>query len=436
MKRVRGLIELVFDVVDETTRLVERTHDEVVERSVRRFAPIEPVKTVAKAVTGVQGLIATTVFKSIRGINGVTRLSVNGLADVGEALMPQSRESAEYELATPMQSTAAGSVNWCVDYLQSSLNGFWGDYLNEHNSRLATTMTLRNEGHAVALNAEAFRAAFPNPTNKVCVFIHGLASTEWLWHLSSAAHYEGDAGVSFGSRLHDELGFTPIYIRYNTGLHISDNGRQLAKLLGDVKKLYPLPIEEIVLVGHSMGGLVARSAANYGREHNEPWLQQLRHVVCVGAPNLGAPLEKVVNLLTGVLRHVDAAGAQVPARILNSRSAGVKDLRYGYTLDEEWLGKDPDAVFTNARLDVPLVDGVGYYFFAATITRDAEHPLGRLLGDLLVRLPSAAGETADATRRIPFSSGRVFPGMSHIHIINHPEIYDVLRGWLAPRQLL
>jgi hypothetical protein len=177
--------------------------------------------------------------------------------------------------------------------------------------------------------------------------------------------------------------------------------------------------------------LVARSAAHYAREHDEPWVAHLRHVACIGAPHLGAPLEKAVNLLTGVLKNLDAAGAQVPAELLDSRSAGVKDLRYGYTIDEEWAEKDPDEVFADARRNVPLVDGVGYYFLAATISRDPEHPLGELLGDLMVRLPSASGEAPEPARRIHFSSGSVFPGMSHIHIANHPDVYEALRDLLA-----
>ncbi len=430
MRRIRGFMDLVFDVVDETNNLVEQTHDEVVARTVRRFALIEPAKSTAKVVTGVQGVIAGAVFKSVRGINGATRRSVNAVADVVETALGPPVESDSDALTTPMQSSAVGNVSWCVDYLQSSLNGFWGDYLSQRNNALAEGMSLRANGRAVPVRADAVAAAFPHASNKICVFVHSLAATEWLWTFSSAQYYDGDPGISFGSRLQDELGFTPVYIRYNTGLHVSDNGRQLAELIRDLVAVYPVPIEEIALIGHSMGGLVARGAASYASELNLPWVDKLRHVACVGAPNLGAPLEKVVHLLAGVLRHVDAAGAQVPAKVLNTRSAGVKDLRYGYTVDQEWLGKDPDAVFANARLDIPLIDGVGYYFFAATISKDATHPIGRLLGDLLVRLPSAAGKTRKRARRIPFSSGRVFAGMSHIHIVNHPDVYTALRGFL------
>jgi pimeloyl-ACP methyl ester carboxylesterase len=430
MRRVRGFIDLVFDVVEETTNLVERTHNAVVERSVRRFAPVEPAASTAKAITGVETAISGGVFESIRAINGITRFSVNAVADVAEAGLDHPSETSELPLATPVSSSAAGTASWYVDYLQSSINGFWGDHLSRKNSRLDLGMTLRHHGRHLPATPEAFAAAFPNPTGKVCVFVHSLAATEWIWSLSSEEHY-GDPDVTFGTRLGDDLGYTPIYLRYNTGRHISENGRALATLLTEVLDAYPVPVEEIALVGHSMGGLVVRSAAHYAREHDEPWVAHLRHVACIGAPHLGAPLEKAVSVLTGVLRNVEAAGAQVPAALLDSRSAGVKDLRYGYTIDEEWAGKDPDEVFADARRHVPLVDGVGYYFLAATVSRDPDHPLGQLLGDLMVRLPSASGEAPEHARRIHFSGGAVFPGMNHIHIANHPDVYEALRDLLA-----
>ncbi len=430
MRRLRGFTDLVFDLVEETTNLVERTHDAVVERSVRRFAPVEPAKSTAKLITGVQTAISSGVFESIRVLNGISRFTVNAVADVAEAGLEQASDPGDFDLATPIHSSAAGTATWYVDYLQASINGFWGDYLRRKNSPLDLGMTLRNHGRHLPTTAEAFAAAFPNPTNKVCVFVHSLAATEWLWSLSSEHHY-GDHDVTFGTRLADDLGFTPIYIRYNTGQHISENGRALAKLITEALDAYPVPVEEVALVGHSMGGLVARSAAHYAREHDEPWIAQLRHVACIGSPHLGAPLEKAVNLLTAALKKLDAAGAQVPAEILDSRSAGVKDLRYGYTVDEEWAGRDPDEVFADARRNVPLVDGVGYYFLAATISRDPEHPFGQLLGDLMVRLPSASGETPERARRIPFSSGAVFSGMNHVHIANHPDVYEALRDLFA-----
>ena len=426
----RGFIDLAFDLVEETTNLVERTHDTVVQRSARRCALGEPAKEPAKVVTGIQTTISSGVFASIRAINGITRTSVNAVANAAEARRARTANSSQPSLAASNLSPIVESASWYVDHLQSSVNGFWGDHLRRKGSRLDLGMTLRHDGRDLPVSAEALAEAFPTATNKICVFVHGLAATEWLWSLSSERHY-GDPGVTFGTRLRADLGFTPIYLRYNSGRHISENGRCLAALLSELMEAYPVAIEEIALVGHSMGGLVVRSAAHYGSEHDEPWVGHLRHVACIGSPHLGAPLEKAVNLLTGVLRNVAAAGAQVPAELLDSRSAGVKDLRHGYTVDEEWAGMNPDRVFADSRRDLPLVGGVGYHFLAATFSRDPKHPLGQLLGDLMVRLRSAAGAAVEPARSIRFASGAVFPGMSHVDIANHPDVYEALRGMLA-----
>ncbi len=429
MRRLRGIIDLAFDLVEETTNLVERTHDAVIERSVRRFVPSETLENPVRVVTGIQTAISGGVFGSIRLINGMARLTVNAAADVAEVGLDQVFESEDSDLATLPRLKTAGTASLYADYLEASLNGFWGDSLNQNRSLLDLGMTLRQEGRDVPTTSEALAAAFPSPTNKICVFVHGLAATERLWSLSSQEYY-GDPDVTFGTRIHADLGFTPIYLRYNTGRHISENGRALASLLTEVLEAYPAPVEEITLIGHSMGGLVARSAAHYARENDEPWVSHLRHVACIGSPHLGAPLEKAVSLLTRALGSVDSAGAQVPAELLNSRSAGVKDLRYGYTVDEEWVGMDADETSANNRRNVPFVEGVGYYFLAATFWRDSDHPLGWLLGDLMVRLPSASGMALEPGRRIPFDKGRVFPGMTHLHIANHPDVYEALQDLL------
>ncbi|MGD8825099.1 MAG: hypothetical protein PVI24_08980 [Myxococcales bacterium] len=429
MRRIAGFLDLTFDLVEQTTNLVERTHDASVARSVRRFAPIEPAKSVADLVTGIQYTISATVFGSIRLGNRFARLATGAATRLAEVGL-EGANLAELELATPIQSDAAWTTSWVLDSLEASINGFWGDHITRRESRLDLGMTLRQQGRHLPITREALTAAHPEATPKVCVFVHSLAATEWLWSLASDRHY-GKPDVTFGTRLRSDLGFTPIYVRYNTGRHISENGRSLAELLSELFDAYPVPIEEVALVGHSMGGLVARSAAHYAREHDAPWLRRLRHVACIGSPHFGAPLEKGVNFLTSLLRRLDAAGADVPAELLDTRSAGIKDLRYGYTVDEEWMGRDPDRVFSDARRNVPLVEGVGYYFFAATITRDRHHPIGQLLGDLLVRLPSASGQAPEPAKRIPFRSGAVFTGMHHVHLANHPDIYEALRGLIA-----
>ena len=430
MKRAIGFLDLAFELVEQTNNLVERTHDKVVARTLERFPPVDTLKQGAGAVTAIENTIASTVFESIRAINKIVRTSVTGTAELTHRLASDLSGDTQQELATPMDSSAAGSAAWCVDYAQSAINGFWGDHLVKSNSRLATPMTLRHQGRVLHATHDALSRALPEATPKVCVFVHGLASTEWLWHIASADHYEGDVSVSYGSRLQSDMGYTPVYLRYNTGRHISDNGRDLSELLDALYAAYPCAIEEIVLVGHSMGGLVVRSAAQCAREEDAVWVDALRHVACIGSPHLGAPLEKAVHVLTALLNRLDAAGAQVPAELLNSRSSGVKDLRYGYTHTDEWQGKDLDVFGLDDRQPFSPLDGVAYHFFAATISKDMEQLLGRVLGDLLVRVPSALGESRDVARRIPAASSAVFPGMNHMHILNHPEIYDALQSVL------
>ncbi len=422
MKRWQGSKALLFDAVEETTSLVERTHAAAARRSFRLVTRVESVAALAQVVQTTHDATATGVYTAIRAVNR----GVEKLLDAGDKLAGSADRDARPDDATPLRSDAQGSRAWVIDQAEGAVNGFWGDYLSQRQNGLDLDMNLRHEGRVLPPERAALSAALPAATGKLAVFVHGLSSTEWTWSMSAERHY-GDSTVTYGSRLHDDLGYTPLYVRYNSGRRISRNGQALSALLAQLVAEYPLPVEEIVLVGHSMGGLVARSAAYYGQTAGEPWVSHLRHVFCLGTPNLGAPLEQSVNLLTHVLGAVDLAGAQVPAQVLNTRSVGIKDLRYGYTLDEEWQDADPDALLVDRRQNVPLVDGVGYYFVSATLTEDPAHPLGLLLGDLLVRPRSAAGQAAQPARRIPFRAGRAFNGLNHFQLTNHPDVYAVIR---------
>jgi hypothetical protein len=115
---------------------------------------------------------------------------------------------------------------------------------------------------------------------------------------------------------------------------------------------------------------------------------------------------------------------------LRRRSAGIRDLRHGSLVDEDWRGRDPDALRAAACKEVPLLRGAMHCFVSATITRSPNHPVGRLLGDILVLVPSATGR--GRTRRIPFKAehGHHVSPAHHVALLNHPEVYERLRGWL------
>lgn len=309
-----------------------------------------------------------------------------------------------------------------------ALNGLWGDHVERRYPALALPQALRAEGSDVALSAEGIAAAYANPSSSLVLFVHGLCESEESWSLAAERRH-GDRSITYGSLLRDDLGFTPMYLRYNTGRHISDNARDLAELLEQLVELWPVSVDEIVLIGHSMGGLVVRGACHYGDEAGCSWVERVRHVVCLGTPHLGAPLERGVNALASMLDRLPET--RPAARLLNGRSAGVKDLRYGACVEADWEGADPDEFLRDRCTEVPFLPHAAYYFVAATVVRDAGHPAAAWLGDLFVQLPSASGN--GIRRRVPFppDNGAHFGGMHHFDLLNHPDIYDLLKRWIT-----
>jgi pimeloyl-ACP methyl ester carboxylesterase len=450
--RVAGLKDLIIDAVDGTTRLVERTHESVAARYVDPLLAIEPIADPVRLVDTVRRIGTAGVYSTIRLVNfGVGLAAEVGIAVAGHAMVASERaaesrdrrpspetgeqtgeqdDEAAKELPVRRRGAAVTSpLGWFADAAQGALNGFVGDYLEKRGNGLGIRMTFRKRGRELPADRESFQRAISSPSRKVAVFVHGLSCTEQAWNVF-AERFHGDSRTTFATLLERDLGYTPLFIRYNTGLHVSENGKKLAALLTELEAAYPVPIEELVLLGHSMGGLVARSAAHYGCVESRAWMGRLQHVFCIGAPHLGAPLEKAVNVLSYALSRFDTPGTQIPAELLNNRSAGIKDLRFGYTTDEEWKDKDPDALLEDNRCDVPFVDGVSYCFISSTLHRDPKHPLGDLLGDLLVRPASAAGRCQEPARHLSFRVGKVFGGMHHFHLCNHPDVYEQLRSWL------
>jgi pimeloyl-ACP methyl ester carboxylesterase len=310
------------------------------------------------------------------GISGAVYASVRGGAVLAgrtaSALLP----------GRPVSTTPRGAAVLGV------LNGLRGHALEPP---LAMPMTLRADGE---------------PKPRLAVFVHGLFETEHAWR------YGG--GPTYGERLE---GFTPVWVRYNTGRHISENGRSLAGQLEDLVASWPVSVEQIALIGHSMGGLVARSACHAGGD----WTRHVTHVVSLGSPHTGAPLESAVHYAAAALGVMPES--RPFAGLLRRRSAGIRDLRRGSLVDADWQGRDPDALRAAACEEVPLLDGAVHCFVAATVTRDARHPVARLLGDWLVLEASASHRAQEALH---------VGGAHHLALLNHPAVFERLSEWLEP----
>lgn len=307
-----------------------------------------------------------------------------------------------------------------VEEAVGALNGLLGDYLHRTDNALATELTLvSREGEPLAPVGLAL------PTPRVALYVHGLMATEscfWSW------------GGSHCDALQKWCGLSPLFIRYNSGRHISENGRALDALLSAL--VTHNRIEELVLVGHSMGGLVLRSAMHFAAfpEGLSPWLPLVQRAFYLGSPHLGAPLERVGNALTWALKKTGAALSEpiteLVADVLALRSRGIKDLRYGNLRDEDWQGRDLDALLRNGRHPVPLLPSIRHHLVAGVLPEDPR--LAALLGDSLVTPKSALGraDPHDKSPAFPQEHVRIFPKLSHMDLLGSPEVTEVLVAWL------
>jgi pimeloyl-ACP methyl ester carboxylesterase len=407
---------LAAEAFDHLTSRVHEFHRAISDLPFRalRLAPLarkgsEPVGRVHDAITD-------GVYGQVRGVARV----VFALADAGLRYL----EARPLAIAAPVTSSTPVDVVLrrvrTRDAVVSAVSGLVGDHMAARRNPLSIRIGVHRDGMRVAATRAGLEAAFPDATPRIAVFVHGLCSSEHVWNMFQRA--DDPQTEPYGPRLSRELGYTPVYVRYNSGLHISLNGRSVARLLERVHAHWPVPVREIVLIGHSMGGLVSRSAADVAAARGSAWTGVLTQLVCLGSPHLGAPLEKVVHLGTHVMKRLSLSRPW--ARLLDSRSLGIKDLRWGYTQDREWKGRDPDALWTRDRLQSAPVPGVRYRFLGTCLTRDPAHPVTRMLGDGLVRLPSSlAFDVAGA-------DGTMGGQVDHMRLLNHPEVYAQLRRWL------
>jgi pimeloyl-ACP methyl ester carboxylesterase len=389
---VLGLGRLAADGAAGITGLVEQMHNSILDTP--GLAPI------AQPVTGG---VTRLVY---RGVRGAFRLTAKGIGGA-TALLGASGDDA------PASRGRAAAL--------AALNGVVGDHLAATGNPLALTMRFRRDGRPLKLDKDSLAAAFPEATGKLAVLVHGLCVSDLQWMRQNHDH---------GAALAHELGYTPVYLSYNSGLHVSTNGRAFAEALEALVAAWPAKTEDFVVIGHSMGGLVARSACRYGEEAGHAWRGKLDKLVFLGTPHHGAPLERIgnwVDVVLGKAPYVAAFG-----RLGKIRSAGVTDLRYGNLIDEDWEGRDRFAREPDSRRPVPLPRGVACYAIAATTAKEIGGLKDRLVGDGLVPVASALGHHKDAAKALKFPAGRqwIASETGHLDLLSRRDVYEQMAGWL------
>lgn len=397
---LRGISRLTIDAITGVADLVESVHATIVALP----GPLgRPVRDPTRGITG-------QVYRSVRGIARF----------VGDAL----------DLAFAQVAPLLDRIDSLPqrDNVISALNGVLGDHLAATDNPLAIDMRLRSGGQPLRLGRKALAKALPEATGKIVVLVHGLCMNDRQWNWNGHDH---------GAALSREEGWTPIYLHYNSGRHISSNGREFSSRLERLLREWPVPVERLAIVCHSMGGLVTRSACHAAERSGHRWPEHLDSLIFLGTPHQGAPLERAGSWFDML---IELSPYSAPfARLGKIRSAGIQDLRHGNLLDSDWRKRDGQAR-TDTRTPVPLPEGVRSY--AIAVSTDKNDPAksdaakrnddDAPSGDGLVPVASALGYHSDAAfdLRIPKSRQWVGYGLHHLDLLGDERVYEHIRRWL------
>lgn len=355
------------------------------------------------------GGLTGQVYRAVRGVAGWVGWGTEAaLATV----LPLLDDPASLPDASPQREAVL-----------AALNGVLGDRLLAMGNPLAQAMELRVNGQPLNLSRDALSAQLPQAGPHLLLLIHGLCMNDVQWCRNGHDH---------GAFLAPALGATPVYLRYNSGLHTSVNGRELALLMERLLAVWPVPLERVTLVGHSMGGLVARSAIATGRGLGLRWSTRVQDLVFLGTPQHGAPLERAGHGADWLLASNPFTAPF--ARLGRIRSAGITDLRHGHVQDADWQGRDRFASGADHRQPLPLPDGVRCFAVAATLAGQRSRLAERLTGDGLVPLDSALGRHGDRAfgLEVPRGHQRIVYRTGHLELLSSPVVAGQLMAWLSP----
>ena len=398
LSAIRGASALAVSAVKGITDIVEKMHGAIVNLApaVTR-QPASPKKT--------RG-ITRLAYRSVNGITGLVGWGINqGLDVVQMPMVSKAIAPAAHKLSAKLQLQSAAP--YC-ETVRAALNGVLGDTLAATANPLAISMQLRQNGQTWTPSQRP---------GKLLILVHGLCMNDLQWRCDGHDH---------GAMLAEQLGYEAVYLHYNTGRPISDNGADFAALLEQTCARWPVPQDELVIVGHSMGGLVSRSACHHALQAKQAWVKQLSKLITLGTPHWGAPLERGgrgVDYLLGISPY-----SAPLAKLGLVRSAGIQGLRDGrVTPDgEQALWPKQAKLYTLATTKQKAPSAADAF--------DMVLPLKRLLGDGLVPVKSALAHDAHLalglSRPVPASRQAVVYDTDHFQMLGSQQVAKHLLRWL------
>jgi pimeloyl-ACP methyl ester carboxylesterase len=364
------------------------------------------VESVHKRISPLSVLNSATEEEQLSGISGMVYRNIRSLTELIGGSIDAPLAAISKILASEPDSTSTQA-------LLAALNGVLGDHLVLSDNPLAIPMHFRKEG--TILNEVQLREAIKQSNGKLLIMAHGLCMNDLQW-----CH----KGHDHGAQLAKELGMATIYLHYNTGQHISNNGKLFANLLESLVNLSDKHLD-INILAHSMGGLVSRSAFHVAQQSGHQWPELINNLVFLGTPHHGAALEKAGNWIDLIL---GAHSYTAPfARLVKVRSAGITDLRYGNVQELDWHATKRFEFSGDKRLPLPLPAKVKCFAVATSATESINYPLG----DGLVRIKSALGEHKDTAFDLHIPEVRKWVGthINHMELLSDSKVYQVLKTW-------
>lgn len=257
---------------------------------------------------------------------------------------------------------------------------------------------------------------------KLVLLIPGLFCDETLWENEAE-----NSNLKIVSLLR-ELGYYPVFIRFNPGLHISSNGKKLSHLLGGFCKY--LESEKLNVISYSQGGLIFRSALYYEREFNYKWREKIAKVLFISSPDRGSYLEKIGFWIGFLFEISPNLALKIIGMLGNLRSDGIKDLSHGIIREEDWKTSKQVRRYATKSYYGELDDIDAYQIYS--LFSNKEDWFSVLLGDGIIEKPSLEYLKKDVflKKENPKLRSILVDSHNHFSILDSAELKEWLRNVL------